>query len=1516
MKTPGSRFAVSISFLCLVLCLVGAFVASTHADHIGGHLSIYHPHANQTDLLVAQGTPGEPYLWDIGASGEDIDVLIIDTGASTHPAFNATCLQDMDGTTNCPDGSNNNSNNGHGTAIAGIIGASGASNVSLIGMAPRATISMIKLDLDAGSTQPINFANLPAITVPAAVDIIALSTSVPSDAGICNRINAFITDGKIVVAAAGNQGLNLNSANSFPAKCPNSDPKFIVVAATGNTDVPWGNPPQASCVTNFNCTNYGTDIDLYAPGQTIYSATKTGGYNGNYSGTSFAAPMVAGAAAQLLTCGVPADAVKTHLQNGSAVSITQPAGGSKQRLDVKGALRNFIETTFGAIAVSQMFNPALPGLPILPDNTPGNTPIATLSTNDQGAGTNCNVMTYTIPADPVFNLVGDELRLKPSVTLTPGPLSVTVTATDAYGRTGTLLVALTVTGGDTTPPVVNVDAPVVANIANSAAYPLSGACTAGDGNVNVTIGSATPTNQAVACSGGGTWNASSDVSAVADGAATISISASQTDAASNTGSDTANAAKDTVAPAVNINTPAVANSGNSAAYAVAGSCSAGQGNVTVAISDATPPSQAVACSGGAWNAVFNVTGVIDGSNAIAITASQTDAAGNPGTGNATSDKDSVAPVVTINTPPDATPLNEAAYPLSGTCSNGDGNVTVAISGATPPGQAIACGSGIWNASFNVAAIPDGTTAIDITVLQTDAAGNSDSANATALKDATAPTVSINSPVVANIANAASYAISGSCAVSDGNVTAAIAGATPANQGIACAAGVWSATFNVSSIGDGTAVIAIIASQTDSVGNTSSDNASADKDTVAPAAGINGSAVANIANAASYTISGGCTTGDGDISISVTGAVPSGQNAGCVANSWSVAFDVSAIADGSNVIAIAALQTDAAGNPDSANASASKDTVAPAVGINAPATANPLTELNYGIAGTCSNGDGNVTVAISGATPSSQGVACAAGVWAAVFNVSAIADGANALSIQATQTDIAGNTSTANAAADKLTTTPNDVVLVMDRSGSMNLPSAVTGTRLQALKAAANLFIDRIAMDETHRLGLIQFSSSIQAFSPPYTFGPLDASNVTAAHNAINGMTASGATNILEGVQQGVNAFTAPPGLRRTMVLFTDGMHNTPGVLSDAALQTGLQTRLDAIVPANPDLEFYSIGLGTGISDVALTATAAANDGWHANEVDSLMLAKDFAMVAAAMMDDVVLLDPVFTLSPGEVESLKVPVSGADKDLTVIVHWDSYNADLIQTAVIPPGRDCAITPKQNSGPVKQAAGINYRIINITLPFRCNNRLKHTGDWTVITKMQKKDGREPGGRREERRDEHRDERDRRQPSERVDVLAYASSDIRLDNVIELKRSDLRFSPVLLDSGNNGLKQPKFTAFILPPLPSSKDSTAEDKLGTDKPTAEHPRPRLIEREPTRIELRIDERSGKASGSFRPRQQGLYQVRMVAEAIDKSGQVVRREQTSSFYYAGSRFPSGLMMLLMMLMIPMCVIAVILRRR
>jgi subtilisin family serine protease len=239
-------------------------------------------------------------------------VAVIDSGVDTnHPDLKGQ----MYGGRNCttPNTAAYSDENGHGTHVAGTIAASN-NTIGVVGVAPGAKIASIRvLDKNGSGSWSSVICGLDAVaangpTHGGAITVanMSLGGSGVSDnncgltnndalhAAICRVRDAGVT----IIVAAGNSGVN--SANFIPAAY---DDAVITVSALTDTD---GKGGALGLPTNYggddtfaSFSNFGSPVDIAAPGVNIYSTKLGGGYT-TMSGTSMASPHAAGAAALYL----------------------------------------------------------------------------------------------------------------------------------------------------------------------------------------------------------------------------------------------------------------------------------------------------------------------------------------------------------------------------------------------------------------------------------------------------------------------------------------------------------------------------------------------------------------------------------------------------------------------------------------------------------------------------------------------------------------------------------------------------------------------------------------------------------------------------------------------------------------------------------------------------------------------------------------------------------------------------------------------------------------------------------------------------------------------------------------------------------------------------------------------------------------------------------------------------------------------------------------------------------------
>ncbi|MBX3728343.1 MAG: S8 family serine peptidase [Candidatus Sumerlaeia bacterium] len=227
--------------------------------------------------------------WDIQQGADaSVRVAVIDTGIDAgHPEFDGVI--DLAASYNFADGNATVADdNGHGTRIAGLIGARANNGEGIAGTAFGATL----LSLDVATTDgAITSANVVsalqwAIAHDAHVAHLGFTFGLKSVA-LENACREASDAGILLVAAAGNR--NQGSSPAYPASY-DSVLGVGAVLDNGTTRAPW---------SNFNGSDE-TLVDLVAPGEMVFSTIPGSQYNGTFgSGTSFAAPFVAGAAALL-----------------------------------------------------------------------------------------------------------------------------------------------------------------------------------------------------------------------------------------------------------------------------------------------------------------------------------------------------------------------------------------------------------------------------------------------------------------------------------------------------------------------------------------------------------------------------------------------------------------------------------------------------------------------------------------------------------------------------------------------------------------------------------------------------------------------------------------------------------------------------------------------------------------------------------------------------------------------------------------------------------------------------------------------------------------------------------------------------------------------------------------------------------------------------------------------------------------------------------------------------------------
>jgi len=254
----------------------------------------------------------QSYSYD--ADGTGVRAYIIDTGILfLHQEYVGRASSGYDYIDN---DANASDCHGHGTHVAGTVGG------NTTGIAKNVTLIAVRvLDCNGSGSYSAVIAGIDWVTndhttrgTPAVAN---MSLGGPVSSSLNQAVTNSISAGVVYAVAAGNE--NTDACTKSPA----STPKALTVGATGSNDA------------RASFSNFGSCVDLFAPGVGITSSTMTGTNTyASWSGTSMATPHVAGVAALYLSANptaTPAQ-VETAIKGGATTGLVTDLVGSPNLL--------------------------------------------------------------------------------------------------------------------------------------------------------------------------------------------------------------------------------------------------------------------------------------------------------------------------------------------------------------------------------------------------------------------------------------------------------------------------------------------------------------------------------------------------------------------------------------------------------------------------------------------------------------------------------------------------------------------------------------------------------------------------------------------------------------------------------------------------------------------------------------------------------------------------------------------------------------------------------------------------------------------------------------------------------------------------------------------------------------------------------------------------------------------------------------------------------------------------------
>ena len=239
-----------------------------------------------------------PTAWDTRTNAlSSVYVGIVDTGIqANHPDLvnQIYSSKHRDFTTGVTAGKAINVDNlvdpnGHGTHVAGIIGAQGNNSIGGTGVCWDINLISLRALDSEGKGNVSHIINAINYAQTANIDILNMSFS---NSNYNAALKTAISNYTGLIVAAGNDDTNTDKTRTYPSSFTDTLDNVISVGASNSSDERsnWNGLNNLWGLGGSKKSNYGkTTVDIFAPGTDIYSTLRNGKY-GKMSGTSMAAP--------------------------------------------------------------------------------------------------------------------------------------------------------------------------------------------------------------------------------------------------------------------------------------------------------------------------------------------------------------------------------------------------------------------------------------------------------------------------------------------------------------------------------------------------------------------------------------------------------------------------------------------------------------------------------------------------------------------------------------------------------------------------------------------------------------------------------------------------------------------------------------------------------------------------------------------------------------------------------------------------------------------------------------------------------------------------------------------------------------------------------------------------------------------------------------------------------------------------------------------------------------------------
>jgi Trypsin-like peptidase domain/von Willebrand factor type A domain len=281
----------------------------------------------------------------------------------------------------------------------------------------------------------------------------------------------------------------------------------------------------------------------------------------------------------------------------------------------------------------------------------------------------------------------------------------------------------------------------------------------------------------------------------------------------------------------------------------------------------------------------------------------------------------------------------------------------------------------------------------------------------------------------------------------------------------------------------------------------------------------------------------------------------------------------------------------------------------------------------------------------------------------------------------------------------------DVMLVIDKSGSMSLPGKSGRPKLEEAQDAASLFVQLVRAVAGNKLGLVSFSTGSHLDFSLHGATAVNKKTLVGDPPYIGGkvgdLIADGSTTIGGGLKTAGSNMpdNANP---RSILLLTDGLENTGPMIAENQVQDKLG-----------GIEINAIGYGSDadLDGDLLSQLAADHQGQYHRADSSLQLEKYFSQAFGNIFESGLLSDPEFTLGDEDFAAKPYPfrVCG-EESVTIVVGWDNLATELRIEVHTPLGA----TFQAGAAGTTTATGRTWTFLKVPLP----HNGERDGLWQVV------------------------------------------------------------------------------------------------------------------------------------------------------------------------------------------------------